>query len=64
MGAGLFVLEDLGSVDLEDLHVLEGLAVDRHSDEGGFLLKTRIACRARVDVQQVQLLVVHYLQDV
>ena len=63
MGAGLFVSEDLVSVDLEDLHVLEGLAVNHHPDEGDLSLKPRVACRAWIDVKQVQLLVIHYFED-
>lgn len=62
MGAGLFVLDDLVSVKLEDLHVLKGLSVNDHSDKGNLLVKPRIACCARVDMKQIQLFVVYYLQ--
>lgn len=52
------VSDDLVAVDLEDLHVLEGLPVDGHPDEGDLLVEARLAGRPWVDVEQVQLLVV------
>ena len=61
MGAGLFVSEDFVAVKLEDLRVLERLPVDDHPDKGNLLLEARVACRPWVDVEQVELLVVHYL---
>ena len=53
--------EDLVSVDFEDLHILEGLPVYGHSNKGDFLVEARVARRSRVDVEQVELLVVDHL---
>ena len=61
LGAGLFVSDDLVSVKFENLHVLEGLPVDDHPDEGDLLVEARVACRTRVDVEQVEFLVVYHL---
>lgn len=57
-GPAFVFSDDFVAVDLEDLHVLEGLPVDGHPDEGDLLVETRLAGRPRVDVEQVQLLVV------
>ena len=59
--AGFLFLEELVSVEFEDLQIFEGLAVDDHPDESHFVVKARIARRSRVDVKQVELLVVHHL---
>ena len=39
LGAGLFVSDDLVSVKFKDLHILEGLPVDNHPDEGDLFVK-------------------------
>ena len=54
-------LDDLVAVELEDFHVLECLPVDNHSDEGDLFVESRIACRSRIDVEEIQLLVVNHL---
>jgi len=59
--AGFFGLDGFVSVEFKDLHVLKGFSVDDHSDEGDLLVEARIARCSRVDVEQVQILVVDYL---
>ena len=61
MGVGLFVSDDLVAVELKDLRVLEGLPVDDHSDEGDLLVETAVASSSRIDVEQVECLVIHHL---
>lgn len=39
MGAGLFVSDDLFSIEFEDLHVLERLPVNDHANESDLLLE-------------------------
>ena len=59
--AGFLFLEELVSVEFEDLQIFEGLAVDDHPDECHFIVEPAVARRSRVDVEQVELLVVHHL---
>ena len=61
IGVGFDVLEDLVSVELEDFHVLESLSIYHHPDKGDLLMETRVARRARVDVEQVEFLVIDNL---
>lgn len=57
-GSAFVVSVEPVAVELEDLHVLEGLPVNHHPNEGDLFMKSRIACCARVDVEQVEFLVV------
>ena len=62
-GPAFFISVEPVPVELEDLRVLEGLPVNHHPDEGDLLVEARVACRPRVDVEQVELLVVDDLED-
>lgn len=56
--------DDLVSVELEDFRVFERLSVNYHADESDLLVKAAVAGRPRIDVEQVQFIVINDFQDV
>ena len=48
-------------VHFENFHILEILAVDDKTHHRDLLVKTCLACRPRIDVEQVEFRVVHHL---
>lgn len=60
-GSAFVVSVESVAVDLEDFHVLEGLPVNHHPNEGDLFVESRIARCARVDVEQVEFLVINNL---